>query len=182
MEILFYIILIVILIIIIKILSMFNDLIKYLNRVKRAQANIEICLNKRFDLIPNIVETVKGYAKHEKGTLEDIVSLRNSYNDQKNLNIKKAGEMNSELNRYLAIVENYPDLKANTQFMGLQNKLASIEDDLEDARRIYNDDVTRYNTLVETIPNNIVASMFGFKKADLFQIEDEKRENVQVKL
>lgn len=182
MENLIYIILTVILIIIVIILIMYNKLVRLQNRVKRSQSNIEVYLNKRFELIPNIVECVKGYSKYEKSTLEEITSLRNNYNSQKNKSLKKASEMNTELNKYLAIVENYPDLKANSEFMSLQNKLTNIEDELQRIRRIYNDDVTRYNTTIESVPSNIVAAMFAFKQAELFQIEDNKKENIKVKL
>ena len=90
--------------------------------------------------------------------------------------------MNTELNKYLAIVENYPDLKANSEYMSLQHKLSSIEDELQRIRHIYNDDVTRYNTTIESVPSNIVAAMFAFKQAELFQIEENKKENIKVKM
>ena len=90
--------------------------------------------------------------------------------------------MNTELNKYLAIVENYPDLKANSEYMSLQNKLSTIEDELQRIRHIYNDDVTRYNTIIESVPSNIVAFMFAFKQAELFQIEENKKENIRVKI
>lgn len=182
METLIYILLFIILILILIILAKYNKLVKLQNRVKRAQANIDVCLNKRFDLIPNIVECVKSYSNYEGTTLEDIVSLRNNFKEQKNISITDASKMNNELNRYLAIVENYPDLKANSEYLSLQNKLSSIEDELQRARHIYNDDVTIYNTAIETVPSNIVAAIFAFKQADLFQIEENKKENVKVDL
>ena len=182
MENLIYIILFVVLIVILVILAMYNKLVRLQNRVKRSQSNIEVCLNKRFNLIPNIVECVKGYGKYEKKTLEEITALRSNFNSQKNMSLKKASEMNNELNRYLAIVENYPDLKANSEYMSLQNKLTNIEDELQRIRHIYNDDVTRYNTTIESVPSNIVAAMFAFKQAELFQIEDNKKENIKVKM
>ena len=182
MENLIYIILFVILIIILVILAMYNKLVKLQNRVKRSQSNIEVCLNKRFDLIPNIVECVKAYSKYEGTTLEEITSLRNNFSSQKNMSLKKASEMNTELNRYLAIVENYPDLKANSEYMSLQNKLSNIEDELQRIRHIYNDEVTQYNTTIESVPSNIVAAMFAFKQAELFQLEDDKKENIKVKI
>lgn len=177
-----YIILTVLLVVILIIFAKYNKLIKLLNRIKRAKANIEIYSNKRFDLIPNLVECVKAYSKYESNTLEDIVSLRNSYNKNKGLNIKQVGRMNERLNEYLAVVENYPDLKANTQYINLQKELSNIEKELQTARHIYNDEVTRYNTLIETVPSNIVASIFAFKKAELFQVEEHKRENVKLDL
>ena len=177
-----YIILTIILILILIILAIYNKLIKLKNNVKKAKANIEIYLNKRFDLIPNIVECVKGYSDHENETLKDIVALRNTYNEQKSINIKDAENMNNSLNKLLAIVENYPELKANTNYMSLHNELRNIEDELENSRIRYNDVVTRYNTKVETIPSNLVASIFGFKRAELFKTEDNKKENIKVQL
>lgn len=176
-----YISLVVILIVILITFAMYNKLIKLLNKVKKAKANIEIYINKRFDLIPNLVECVKGYSNHESSTLEDIVALRNNYNENRNLNINQAGKMNDRLNKYLAVVENYPDLKANQQYLDLQDELSKIEDELQYARHIYNDEVTKYNTVIESIPSNIVASIFAFKKATLFQAEEHKRENVKLK-
>lgn len=177
-----YIILTVILIVILIIFVMYNKLIKLLNRVKKAKANIEIYSNKRFDLIPNLVECVKSYSKYEGGTLEDIVTLRNIYNQNKNLNLKQVEQMNGRLDKYLAIVENYPNLKADSQYMSLQSELKEIEDELERARHIYNDEVTNYNTVIESVPSNIVASIFAFKKAELFQIENYKKENIKLDL
>lgn len=177
-----YIILTVLLVVILIILFKYNQIIKLLNKVKKTKANIEIYLNKRFDLIPNLVECVKSYSQYEGGTLEEIVSLRNNYNHGNGLNLKEAEQMNNRLNKYLAIVENYPDLKSNTQYSNLQNELSRIEDELQNARHRYNDEVTRYNTLIETVPSNIVASIFAFKKAELFQIEDYKRDNLKLDL
>ena len=114
--------------------------------------------------------------------MEDIITLRNNYNRNNHSNINQVGKMNDELNKYLAVVENYPELKANTQYLNLQNELSEIEDELQVARHIYNDEVTEYNTLIETIPSNIVASMFAFKKAELFQTEEHKRENIKLDL
>ena len=177
-----YIILIIILFMIIITLAIYNKLIKLKNNVKKSKANIEIYLNKRFDLIPNIVECVKTYSKYENETLENIVSLRNNYNEQKNINIKDAENLNNSLNRLLAIVESYPELKANENYMNLHNELRNIEDELEISRIKYNDEVTKYNTKVETIPSNLIASIFGFKKSELFKTEENKKENIQVKI
>ena len=177
-----YVSLVVILIIIVIILVKYNSIINLLNKVKKAKANIEICANKRFDLIPNLVECVKAYSKYEGNTLEEIVALRNSYNNNSHSNINQVGTMNEELNKYLAIVENYPDLKANTQYMNLQKELGEIEDELQMARHRYNDEVTEYNTLIESIPSNIVASMFAFKKAELFKVDNYKKENIKLDL
>ena len=182
METIVYIILTIILIIILVILSKYNQMITLLNKVKKSSANIEIYLKKRFDLIPNIVECVKGYSKYEKDTLESIISIRNNYDNQQNLSIEEAVKMNNQLNKYLAIVEKYPELKADEHYLSLQKQLNDIENELVDTRRRYNEEVTKYNTLIETVPSNIVASIFAFKKAELFKIEDENKENIKIKL
>ena len=182
METIIYVILTVILIIILVILAKYNQLIRLLNKVKKSSANIEIYLKKRFDLIPNIVECVKGYSSYEKDTLEKIISLRNNYDNQTSLNLKESSKMNTQLNKYLAIFEKYPELKANEQYLSLQKQLSNIENELVYTRRTYNEEVTKYNTLIETIPSNIVASIFAFKKAELFQIEENNGENVKVEL
>lgn len=182
MNIIIYIALIIILIINFFIFGKYNKLIELQNSVKKAQASIEIYLNKRFELIPNLVECVKGYSKHEGDTLENIVSLRKNYNEEKSIDIKKASQMNNELTKYLAIVEDYPDLKADSQYMNLQKELKNIEDELEGARHRYNDVVTKYNIVIESVPSNIVATIFGFKKAQLFQAESNEKENIKVDL
>ena len=179
---LIYIILVVILFINFIVLGVYNKLIKLQNKVKKSQANIEIYLNKRFDLIPNLVETVKGYSKYESTTLEDITALRSNYDNKKDLSIKQAEEINNQLSNFLAIVENYPDLKANSQYISLQNELRVIEDQLGRARHVYNDVVTNYNTTIETIPSNIVASLFAFKKAELFEAEENRKDNIKIQL
>lgn len=175
-----YITLAVILLVIIVILIKYNSLIKLHNRVKKASANIEIYLNKRFELIPNLVECVKGFSNYEADTLEKIISLRNNYNGQKNMSLSEAGEYNNKLNSYLAVIEKYPELKASDQFKNLQKELSKVEDELEKARKYYNEEVTKYNIQVESVPSNIVASIFAFKKTPLFQANDENKENINV--
>lgn len=177
-----YIILGVILVIILYILNKYNTLIKGKNRVKNAKSNIEIYLKKRFDLIPNVVETVKGYSKHEKGTLKELTELRSKFNKEENIDLNKANSMNNTLTKCLAVVEAYPELKANEEYLSLQKQLAEIEEDLEYARTRYNNAVTRYNTMIETVPTNIIASLFAFKKAEWFKTEEETKENVKVEV
>lgn len=177
-----YILLAVLLVVILIILAKYNKLIKNKNKVSKTKANIEIYLNKRFDLIPNVVECVKGYSKHEKTTLEEIVKLRSDFDSQDKININEAGEMNNRLNNLLALVEDYPELKADTQYLSLQDELHNLEGELERARIAYNNAATEYNNAIEVVPSNIVASIFGFKKADLFTVEESKRDNVKVKL
>ena len=180
MESIIYIVLIIVLIINLNIFSKYNKFIELQNRIKKGQASIDIYSNKRFDLIPNLVECIKSYSKYEGNTLEEIVSLRSSYQQQNNMNIKQVEKMNNDLNKYLAVVEAYPELKANEQYLSLQHELKEVEDELENARHRYNDIVTTYNTVIESVPNNIIAAIFAFKKAELFQIEDAKKENIKV--
>ena len=177
-----YIILIVILIIILAILALYNSLIRSYNLIKNSKANIDVYLNKRFDLIPNLVECVKGYSNYEKKALEEIIELRNSYNNSKNLNISEIGKLDGKINSFLAVVEAYPELKANEQFLNLQNELSRIETELERERIIFNSVATRYNTKIETVPNNIVAGIFNFKRSELFTTEENKKENISVRI
>ena len=166
MESIIYIVLTVLLIVILVIIAKYNKLVKLFNKMKKAKSDIEICLNKRFDLMPNLVETVKGYSKHENGTLEKITALRSEYNNKNHMDIKSANEMNNELTKYLAVVEAYPELKADTEYLNLQSELSIVEDQLKDAREIYNHVANNYNTAIEVVPSNIVAAIFGFKKAE----------------
>ena len=149
---------------IIAILKMYNKLIKLRNKVNQSESGIDVYLNQRFDLIPNLVECVKLYTKYESETLNKIT------------------ELNNIINKILVVAENYPELKASEQYLNLQKNLSKVESQLQAARRIYNNDVTNYNTKIESIPNNIIAAVFGFKKAELFQIEEYKKENINIKL
>lgn len=178
METIMLIILIIIVILIFSIIRRYNKMIKLQNKVKSSESGIDVYLRQRFDLIPNLVECVKGYAKHEKELLENIVEQRTAYSHNKNL--KKASELNNNLNKIIAVAENYPELKASDQFLELQNNLVKMESQLQAARRIYNIDVQQYNSVIQTIPNNIVAGMFGFKEKEYFQIEEYKKENINI--
>lgn len=158
----------------------FNKLTRLKNKIKQSKSSIDVYLTKRFDLIPNLVECVKAYAKHESSVFEKISELRNSYAKDKNL--EKGQETYNEFNKILAIGESYPELKANDQFLNLQKELSKIEDDLSAARRLYNGDVTLYNSTCEAFPNSIFAKIFGFKEEKLFEIENYKKENVRIDL
>ena len=175
------IILIFIAVIIMIILSKYNKIIKLKNNVKQAKSGIDIYLNQRFDLIPNLVECVKGYTKHEKDTLENITKMRAEYVNG-NKNIKNAEKINDGMNKIMAVAERYPELKASEQFLNLQSNLSKMESQLQAARRIYNNEVTKYNTCISVVPNNIIARLFGFKEMDLFEIEEFKRENIDINL
>lgn len=176
------IILVVVIVLIIMILFGYNKLIKKKNLVKKAESQIDVMLNKRFDLIPNIVECVKGYAKHESSTLEDVVKARNNYSEYEKHSLKETENVNKKLNNLIALAESYPNLKADTEFINLQNQLSRIESEIAYQREYYNDVVTSYNTCVESVPTNIIASMFNFKQIDLFKLDDDKRENTKVEL
>ncbi len=176
------IVVIIIILLIILVLIGYNRLIRLKNKVKQSESGIDVYLNQRFDLIPNLVECVKEYSKYESETLSKIVELRNIYNQNKKMNFEQASEINNDFNKILAIAEGYPELKSSEQYLNLQKNLTKIESQLQAVRRIYNNDVTKYNTVIETVPNNIIAKIFKFKKAELFQIEEYKRENVNVNI
>ena len=158
-------ILIIIAIILVIILSLYNKIVKAQNRVKQAESGIDIYLNERIDLIPNLVECVKAYSKHEEKKYTEIANLRSAYvNTGKS--IRNAEKLNNKMNELIAVAENYPELKASEQFLRLQKALSEVESQLQAARRVYNGDVTLYNTTISTIPSNIVANLFGFKEEE----------------
>ena len=173
------IILLIIVIITGMIIGTYNKFIRKNNRVKEKESQIDVLLNQRFDLIPNIVECVKGYAKHESSTLEELTSLRSSYNNH-GFSIEETESIDKKFNNVMLLAESYPDLKANTQFLSLQNNLNEIENKLSYARSNYNNAVTSYNNLVESVPSNIIAKIFAFEKKELFKLENDKRENIKV--
>ena len=147
------------------------------NKIKHSRSSIDIYLNQRFDLIPNLVETVKAYAKYEKETITRIVEIRSAYMQKENRDLKDASYMNSEFNNFIGVAESIPELKASRNFLNLQKTLIKLESQLQAARRIYNGDVTLYNTKITTFPGNIYANFFNFKEEELFEIEEYKREN-----
>lgn len=161
----------------------YNSLVKNKNSVEEAFSTMDVYLKKRWDLIPNLVSTVKGYAKHEAQTLESVIAARNvRYQD---LSDEEKLAANSELARGLAginaVAERYPDLKANENFLNLQNQLNRLEDDIANSRKFYNAVVKTYNNKIEMFPSNIVAGMFKFSKKQMFVVDDTaQRENVKV--
>ena len=161
----------------------YNSLIKLRNTVKDQLAQIETGLKRRFDLIPNLVETVKGYAKHEKDTLEEIVNARNSYASAKSVDdgLKADGDLVQGLNKLFALAESYPDLKANENFLSLQKDLTETEDKIQYARQFYNDTVLKYNNAIQVFPAVLIAGMMGFKEEKFFEAEEKEKENVEVK-
>ena len=160
---------------------MYNSLVKMRNKVKQAESGIDVYLNQRFDLIPNLVECVKAYSKHEQSIFTEIANLRSAYMKQPN-DIKGAENLNNKMNQLIAVAENYPELKASEQYLNLQKNLTKIESQLQAARRIYNMEVTNYNDKICTVPSNLIAGLFGFKEAKLFEIEEHKRENIKINL
>ncbi|MBR3162333.1 MAG: LemA family protein [Bacilli bacterium] len=166
-------ILLIALIIIIVVFVQYNILIKLKMNTNRSKSVIDVYLKQRFDLIPNLVKVVKGYMNHEKETLENVTKLRNAYD--KNGDIKISQELNDEINKIISVAENYSDLKADKQFLNIQKNLTKIESQLQAARRLYNNDVTRYNTRITIFPLNIIARIFGFKEEQLFYIKDEDK-------
>lgn len=171
-------IIIIVIAILLVLLIMYNGLVKKRNAVKQSRSSIDVYLTQRFDLIPNLVECVKGYAKHEEKLLESITKLRTEYNVSKDLD--KASLLNTQMNKLIAIVENYPDLKASENFLNLQKNLTKMEDQLQAARRLYNMDVTAYNTAIQVFPTNLIASAFNFTEEKLFELEPGKGENVKI--
>ena len=161
----------------------YNGLVVARNKVRDQFSQIDVQLKKRFDLIPNLVETVKGYAKHESETLEKVIEARNGYANAKTDAEKMAAskEMSQGVMQIFALAENYPELKANTNFLDLQSQLKEVEDKISYARQFYNDSVLMYNNKIEMFPSNLVASIFGFKKESFFEADEKEKENVQVK-
>ena len=169
-----YIIIGVVVVILIPFIMTYNGLVRRRNQVKNAWAQIDVQLKRRYDLIPNLVETVKGYVKHERGTLEAVTNARNLAQQVASAGAgaraKAEGELSSALSRLLAVVENYPDLKANQNFLALQEELTSTENKISFSRQYYNDSVLKYNNQTQMFPSNIIASMTGFKASEFFEV------------
>lgn len=178
-----WIILGIIVVLILSAVGIYNKLVHLRMRVKNAWAQIDTQLKRRFDLIPNLVETVKGYMVHEEKTLKEVVEARNSFSSAEGVQGKAEANNNltNTLRSIFAIAEAYPDLKANENFNALQVELSSTEDKIAYARQFYNDTVQMYNTAIMTFPSNILAGMFGFKEEAFFEVtDDSQREAVKV--
>ncbi len=178
-----WIILGIILLIIIIAIGLYNGLVNAKIKVDNAWSQIDVQLQRRFDLIPNFVETVKGYMEHESETFEKIASLRSSWANTTSVSEKASldNQLSESLKTIMAISENYPDLKANQNFSELSEELRNTENKISYARQFYNDTATMYNTKLQVVPSNIIASMFNFKPRDLFEAEnDTARKNVKV--
>lgn len=162
---------------------LYNDLVKLRQNVKNAWSQIDVQLQRRYDIIPNLVETVKGYMEHENATLTKVTDLRNAWANASTLAEKARidDQLSSAIKTIFAVSENYPDLKANQNFIQLQQELTNTEDKLSFSRQFYNDSVTKYNTKIELVPSNLIASMFHFKPEELFKIDSEEaKKNVKV--
>ena len=176
------IILVVVALIVIWLIGAYNSLVVLRNKVRDQWSQIDVLLKRRSDLIPNLVETVKGYAKHESTTLEAVVAARNKLvaAPSKEAEMEASGELTGALNRLFALTEAYPELKANQNFMDLQNNLKDSEDKISYARQFYNDAVLKYQNKIEMFPTNIVAGMFGFKPEKFFEATEAEKENPKV--
>ncbi len=177
------IIIVIVIFVLLWIMSTYNSLVSLRNKVRDQLAQIDVTLKRRFDLIPNLVETVKGYAKHEKDTLEEVVKARNAYTTAETTEdqLKADGELTRGISKLFALAEQYPELKANENFINLQEELTATEDKIQYARQFYNDEVMKYNNKIEMFPSNIIANMFGFKRGDFFEASQEEKANVKVK-
>lgn len=178
------IVILILIVILVYVFIQYNSLVKSNNLVKEAFSTMDVYLKKRWDLIPNIVETVKGYSKQEKETLTEVVKIRsNSYddmniNDKVNVNTKLSGD----INKLMALAEAYPELKANENYLDLSNKLTEIEEDIANSRKYYNGSVRIYNNKVEMFPSNIIAKIFGFKSEKMFEISEDEKQNIKIEL
>lgn len=164
-------------------IGVYNKLVNARNKVKDQFAQIDVQLKRRNDLIPNLVETVKGYAKHEEKTFKEVIEARNKMASAGTINdeIEASNAITGALNKLFALSEAYPELKANENFQSLQKELGETEDKISYARQFFNDTVLNYNNLRETFPSNIVANIFKFTKIDFFKAEEKEKEVPQVK-
>jgi LemA protein len=179
-----WIILIIIVVAILWLIGVFNGLVVLKNRAKEAWADIDVQLKRRYDLIPNLVETVKGYATHERELFEKVTQARTAAMSATRLSAKGDAEntLSGTLKSLFAVAENYPDLKASTNFLELQRELTDTEDKIQAARRFYNTNVRDLNIKIESFPENLIAGSFGFKQMELFQTTVEaERQPVAVK-
>ena len=164
----------IVVVLLIPFIMTYNGLVRRRNQVKNAWAQIDVQLKRRYDLIPNLMETVKGYMKHERETLEAVTNARNlaqqASSSGAGARAKAEGELSSALSRLLVVVENYPDLKANQNFLALQEELTSTENKISFSRQYYNDSVLRYNNQTQMFPSNLIANITGFRASEFFEV------------
>ena len=173
----------VIVVIVLWIVSTYNSLVGLRNTCKEAFSTMDVYLKKRWDLIPNLVETVKGYAKHEKGTLEEVVKLRSGAYDKMSADekIENNAKLSAGITKIMALAESYPELKANQNFLSLSSDLSNVEEDIANSRKYYNGAVKIFNNKVMMFPSNIVANILGYKEQKMYEVDsDEERKNVKV--
>ncbi len=178
-----WIILIIVVLIVIAIISLYNSLVSSKMKAENAWSQIDVQLQRRFDLIPNLVETVKGYASHESETLKKVTELRTSWANANTISEKANldNQLSNALKTIMSVSENYPDLKANQNFLDLSEELRNTENKISFSRQFYNDSVTMYNEKLQMFPSNIIANMFHFTAHDLFKTDSEEaRKNIKV--
>lgn len=171
-------------IILIYILITVNSLIRLNNKVKEAFATMDVYLKKRWDLIPNLVEVVKSYSNYEKNTLQNVINLRNNNYDELNYDdkLKTNNKLSENITKLFALVENYPEIKANENFLKLSDNLTKIEDEIANSRKYYNAIIRIYNNKVEMFPSNIIAKLFKFKVKTMYEIKENEKESVKVEV
>lgn len=171
-------------IIIVVVAVIYNMLVKARNKVKEAYSSMDISLKKRWDIVPNLVEVVKGYSAYEKSTLEKLTLLRQQAYDKFEMKQKLDVDNNiaKVVSKMLAIAENYPDLRADEEYLKLSEQLMNLENEIAKARKEYNEAVNKYNTQIEVVPNNLVAILFGFNEEQIFEAKQEEKENIKIDL
>lgn len=171
-------------IVLIYILLTINSLIRLNNKVKEAFATMDVYLKKRWDLIPNLVEVVKSYSNYEKNTLQNVINLRNNNYDELNYDdkLKTNNKLSENITKLFALVENYPEIKANENFLKLSDNLTKIEDEIANSRKYYNAIIRIYNNKVEMFPSNIIAKLFKFKVKTMYEIKENEKESVKVEV
>ena len=174
------ILLVILVIVVFYVIGLYNSLIRLKNQVGNGWSQIDVQLKRRHDLIPNLIETCKGYMKHEKETLENITNARSNAMGADSISDKSSAEgaLIGSISKFMLVVENYPDLKANANFISLQEELSSTENKIAFSRQNYNDQVLFFNNKIEMFPSNIIAGSFNFKQADFFEIEDKTERDV----
>jgi len=173
----------ILVLVILVIIVLYNSLVVLRNRVNNAWSQIDVQLKKRADLVPNLVETVKGYAKHEKSVFENVTKARAALLNATTVaeKAKATNMLTAALKSLFAVAENYPKLMASQNFLMLQEELSAIENKIAYARQFYNDEVLRYNNAIQTFPGNIIAGLFSFKEEEFFEVEESSRKPVAVK-
>ena len=174
----------ILVLLLIYIFATYNGFVKMRNRVKEAFSTMDVCLKKRWDLIPNIVEVVKGYVKHEQDTFTELTKLRSGVYDNMSdeEKVSSSNKIAAGLSKVMALAEAYPDLKASTNFRDLSGQLSQIEEEIAKSRKYYNGCIRLYNNKIQMVPSNIVAKLFGFKAEKMFEISLSERENVSIDL